>query len=184
MVQGYNIAYIPSRNQEHFIQVAQELAATAHPETYCLGPSSFPHISLCHFVMDSESIEGIWRQISNLSLPPLTLSFATRRSKSYANHPRWGGVCWISLMPDHLDELTRIHLEIAAIIKKPLNAAFKDYDPHLTLFNSCNEKACELFNKSPQVLPPLNEQFVVALGLLDEVGQITKILTSTNKLSL
>lgn len=126
--------------------------------------------------MDSDSIESIWRQICNLPLPPLTLSFATRRSKSYANHPQWGGVCWVSLMPDHLRELYLIHLEVAAIIKKPLNAAFKDYDPHLTLLNSCNEEACSSFNESPQVSPPLKEQFTVALGLIDEVGQITKIL--------
>ncbi len=86
-------------------------------------------------------------------------------------------------MPDHLDELTRIHLEVAAIIKKPLNASFKDYDPHLTLFNSCNEEACSVFNELPQVSPLLKEQFIVALGLIDRVGQITKILTSTQDIS-
>jgi hypothetical protein len=104
-----------------------------------------------------------------------------KRSKLYTGHSKWGGVCWISLIPDHIAQLTEIHLEMTKIIKNPLNAAFSDYDPHLTLFNSHAETVCVHFNHAPQVNPPLEDAFNIALGLIDDVGQITKILFCNNK---
>ena len=131
--------------------------------------------------MESNKIEEIWNRVSALELPELHLTFGEKRSKLYAAHPKWGGVCWVSLMPDHIEQLTEIYLEIAKIIKTPLNAAFSDYDPHLTLFNSHAETACAHSNDVPQVNPPMEGEFNIALGLIDDVGQVTEILFYNNE---
>jgi len=176
LLQKYNIALIPSRNPEQFIQHAEELLQNAPSDKYRLGIGSIPHVSLCHFEIESNKIEDIWSMVSALELPEIQLSFGEKRSKSYTGHPKWGGVCWVSLIPAHIERLTEIHLEIAKIIKIPLNAAFSEYDPHLTLFNSHAEELYAHLNNLPQVVPPLEEEFNVALGLIDEVGQLTEIL--------
>lgn len=181
MLQKYNIAFIPSRNPEQFIQYAEELSQAAPSDKYLLGVGSMPHVSLCHFEIESNKIEDIWGMVSALELPELHLTFEEKRSKSYAGHPKWGGVCWVSLIPDYMDRLNEIHLEIAKIIKTPLNAAFSEYDPHMTLFNSHAEKSCALLNYAPRLELPLEEEFGVALGLIDDVGQLTEILFCNNE---
>ncbi len=180
MLQKYNIAFIPSSNLEQFIQYAKELSQAASSDKYLLGAESIPHVSLCHFEIASNKIEEVWGMVSALELPQLHLTFREKRSKSHTNHLKWGDICWVSLIPDHIERLTEIHFEIAKIIKKPLNTAFSKYDPHLTLFNSHAEASCALLNHVPQVDPPLEEKFNVALGLIDDVGQVTKILFYNN----
>lgn len=73
-----------------------------------------------------------------------------------------------------------IDLEIAGLIKTPLNAAFADYDPYMALFNSLGEDPYDHLNQAPQVIPPLRDEFSIALGALDDVGQITEILFDKN----
>lgn len=181
LLQRYNIAFVPSREPQQFIQYAEELSQAAPSDKYRLGVGSIPHVSLCHFEIEDNKIEDIWDMVDALGLPMLHLTFEEKRSKLYTGHPKWGGVCWISLIPDHIVQLTEIHLEITKIIKNPLNAAFSDYDPHLTLFNSHAETACVHFNQAPQVTPSLEDMFSIALGLIDDVGQITKILFCNHK---
>ncbi len=135
MLQKYNIAFIPSKNKKQFIHYAEALSQDIPSDKYRLGETSIPHVSLCHFEIESNKIVEIWNKIRALELPDIHLLFGEKRSKSYLGHPKWGEVCWVSLIPDHLKDLLKIHLEVAQIIKTPLNAAFSDYDPHLTLFN-------------------------------------------------
>jgi hypothetical protein len=177
VLQKYNIAFIPSKNPQQFIQCAEILSQDAPSDTYQLGVRSIPHVSLCHFEMEPSKIEEIWNRVSSLKYPELHLTFGSKRSKLYTAHPKWGGVCWVSLIPDHIEYLTEIHLKIAAIIKTPLNAAYSDYDPHLTLFNSHAQTACAYFNNVPQMNPPLEDEFHIALGLIDDFGQVTEIIT-------
>jgi hypothetical protein len=179
MLQKYNIVFTPDQNLKQFIQYAEKLSQDIPPDKYLLGVNSIPHVSLCQFELESDRIEDVWGKVIALKPPALRMTFAERRSKSYPGHPKWGGVCWVSLMPDHIDQLTKIHLEIANIIKKPLNAAFSEYDPHLTLFNSLAEESCAFLNRMPKVDPPLAEDFNVALGLIDDLGQVTEILVKS-----
>ena len=181
MLHKYNLAFIPSKNPEQFIQYAAKLSQAAPSDKYLLGVASFPHVSLCHFEIESNQIEDIWKRVCALELPELHLTFDEKRSKSYTSHPQWDNVCWVSLIPDNIVTLTEIHLEIAKIIKTPLNAAFSEYDPHLTLFNSHAETACALLNHERRLDPPLEEKFSIALGLIDSVGQVTKILFCHNE---
>jgi hypothetical protein len=176
LIKRYNLAFIPTGNADQFIHYAAQLSQVAPADKYILGGASIPHVSLCHFAIDSQKIESVWEAVKELGLPKLHLIFKNRRSKIYPTHPTWGGICWISLIPDHIDKLTEIHLKVAAIIKAPLNAAFSEYDPHMTLFNSHAEKPCTQLNFQPQVDSTLEDEFMVALGLIDNVGQITKVL--------
>lgn len=73
-------------------------------------------------------------------------------------------------------------LQIANIVQKPLNAAFSDYDPHLTLFNCYDIKNCKHFNQNPQLNSPIEDVFEIALSNIDRIGQVTKILHTSGKL--
>lgn len=171
----FNIAYIPTANQTRFIELAKEQARIAQAATYCLGPSSLPHVSLCHFMAEEHHIPKIWAEIGALKLSMLNLRFESIRDKSYSDDSPYGGLSWISLMPNHLQELADVHLKIAKIIKHPLNHAYQDYDPHLTLLNSKNKAACLLLSGA-SIAPPIEDDFILALGTIDAVGQLTKIL--------
>ncbi len=173
----YNIALIPSQNQEQFIQYAQTLSSTAPAHTYHIGgKASIPHVSLCHFLAEPEQIDTIWTQVQGINRPKLHMTFDHHRSKSYSGRPKDIGLCWVSLMPDKLDQLKEHHLKIAKIIGQPLNASFGQYDPHMSLFNSRDEVACAEFNRHTQITPPFEDDFIVVLGYLDNVGQITEII--------
>lgn len=176
MIKKYNIAFVPKKNPRQFIDYAIALAKDVSFATYLLGEQCVPHISVCHFLAEENSIENIWQQVSALNISPMKLIFDTQRSKSYPGHPKWGGVSWVSLISDHLDILKAIHLKIAVIIKEPLNASFSDYDPHLTLFNSFNQTECFVFNKNFRLKEPLIDNFTIALGPIDNNGQLLSIV--------
>jgi hypothetical protein len=75
LLQRYNIAFVPSRNPQQFIQYAEELSQVAPSDKYKLGVKSIPHVSLCHFEIEDNKIEGIWDMVSVLDLPKLHLTF-------------------------------------------------------------------------------------------------------------
>lgn len=172
----YNIAYIPQKNQDKFIQYARDLSKLASAGNYLLGECSIPHVSLCHFAMEACDINAAWGKACAIQYPKIRLIFNTVTTNSRANHPKWGHVSWTSLRPNHRKDLTDMHLAVASIIKTPLNASFLQYEPHLTLFNAFSDTACNLPNVEAAVVPPFEEDFVLALGLIDEVGQVVQVL--------
>lgn len=177
----YNIAWVPSNDKGQFENFSAKISQQIRYEKYLLGDHSIPHVSICHFECDEHAVEEIWAKVKGLDLHKIDLTFGCIRSKSYPGHPKWGGVCWVSLMPDKLDQLIKVHLMIAQIIKVPLNAAFSDYDPHLTLLNSCDERKCNSLNETPQLKDKLTDDFSIALGEMDEEGQLLHIVYGTTK---
>lgn len=179
LLKKYNIAYIPFENPEIFVNYAQKLSQHIPCATYLLGEKSLPHVSLCHFEAEEDNIGNIWGQVITLNVEPMELVFDSLRSKSYSGHPKWGGVCWVSLISDKLAELKKIHLRIAHhIIVEPLNASFDAYDPHLTLLNSYVEQESSVLNDKLKLRSPLKDKFCVALGSIDDNGQLINILCS------
>lgn len=176
MKQKYNIALIPSENKEEFIDFAKQSAQNFPDGRYMLGEQSFPHVTLCHFEAYPDQIDKIWEQVQALDLPTTSLDFDTERHKSFPGHPKDGGVRWVSLISDKLDILKEMHLQVAQIIKKPLNGAYENYDPHMTLFNSRLEDVSIAINDHIELPTSLHAECVVALGKLDNVGQITEII--------
>lgn len=177
MLQGYNLAFMPINNSKIFTQLAHDTTIAIKPGDYLLGPASLPHVSICHFMMEETHIETIWKRVQELAIPTQSFTFSTRRSKIYLPDAyRDVTECSVSLIPNHKDVLMEIHLQIANIIQKPLNAAFADYDPHLTLFSSYDIKGCEQLNHTPDLRPPLEDTFAIALGTIDRIGQVTRVL--------
>lgn len=176
MIKKYNIAFVPIQKPSIFIDYAISLSHSIKPEKYLLGAQSLPHVSICHCEIGEHEVETIWHAVTKLSLPTISLTFNSIRCKSYSGHPKWGGVCWLSLVPDKIDLLKQIHLLIAQIIKVPLNSAFDDYDPHLTLLNSFDEEQCNRFIETPKLKTELTDDFSIVLGEIDEEGQLLNIL--------
>lgn len=177
MAKYYNIALIPINDRDQFIRYAHALSSTVSADTYHIGvDASIAHISLCHFTAEPEQIDAIWQQVQDLDWPTLHMTFDHHRSKSYPDNTIMVDICWVSLMPDHLEQLKERHLQVAKIIQHPLNASFEQYDPHMTLFNSLASTACADFNRHSDVTPSLKDDFKVALGFIDAVGQITELI--------
>lgn len=173
IIMFYNIAFIPN-NCQQFINYAHKSSFTDHSfaDKYLIGRgNSIPHISLSHFMCQKDKLDAIWQAVKNLMIPNLNISFEHQRCKTYSDGPYW-----ISLMPDHIEQLHQIHWSVANIIKHPLNSAFENYDPHMTLFNSFDHEACMTFNVQSQVTPVLTDEFRISLGTIDLVGQITGIV--------
>ena len=181
MLKGCNLAFLPQYNSKQFIQLANNTSIGIERGRYRLGAASLPHVSICHFILEEAHIESIWKQVQALAIPPVSLTFSTRKAKIYPPDSYCDVTqCGISLIPNNRDVLIKIHLQIANIIQKPLNAAFAHYDPHLTLFNSHDIEVCDRLNQAPALHSPLKDTFVIALGGIDRIGQITHVLfTST-----
>ena len=173
----YNIALIPTQKPDQFIHYAQQLSKTAPADKYHLNQTgSIPHVSLCHFFTERDNLDPIWQQVNALALPPLHLIFDHHLSKSFQGNPKYPNIVWVSLIPDQRDQLRQLHLIVAEIIKEPLNRAFEHYDPHMTLFNSRAKVACAKLNQHSQIIPAMEDDFVLALGPTDDVGQVVSIL--------
>lgn len=177
MLQRYNLAFMPLHHSRKFIQLAHDTALEIKPGHYLLGPTSLPHVSVCHFIIEETSVERIWEQVQALAVPRLSLTFSTQKIKIYPPDSYCDITqCGMSLIPNNRDTLMSIHLQITNIIQKPLNAAFSDYDPHLTLFNSYDIEGCNHFKSTPDLQTPIKDTFAIALGIIDHIGQVTHVL--------
>lgn len=171
----FNIALVPIKpHQAQFTNQATHGFSIKTAE-YLLGENSLPHISLCHFEAEEMDIANIVEKVKELAISTVHLTFSAQRSKTYPDHPLWGKWSWVSLIPNKLEQLKALHLQIAQIVK-PLNASFNDYDPHMTLFNSYDKERCNKLNESTCLSPALMGAFEIILGRLDAVGQITETL--------
>ena len=174
----FNIALVPLHNSEQFVAYAKTLSSTVKVSNYHIRTDvSIPHVSLSHFACEPNEIQAIWQKILALKLPVLHLSFAFRRNKIYPGKFKKESNSSVSLIPDHLETLKKWHLQVANIIQKPLNAAFDNYDPHMTLFNSKQNDVCSLFNQKSQLKQPLEDDFILSLGKIDRAGQIIEIVS-------
>ncbi|HVY53158.1 MAG TPA: 2'-5' RNA ligase family protein [Gammaproteobacteria bacterium] len=164
----YNIALIPTKKTTYFIELSSYFYEFAH--TYQLGEHSFPHVTLCHFEATDDSTSELWEEVSKINIKPILLRFTHLRYKIYGDAKHGSSdLYWVSLIPEQKTLLMELHLQIAQIIQKPLNLAFDQYDPHLTLCNSL-QKPNILWNNQ------IDDEFVLALGKSDTVGQLIKII--------
>jgi len=169
MKNRYNIALIPIKESESVIKCAHFLSNVA--DSYLLGKSSLPHVTLYQFQANESDIRSIWeRACSELSQTSIELTF-----KKFSCITFDQTIFWASLLPDNEDALMKMHRTIADIIKQPVKA---NYDPHMTLINTKDPSYENLVNKLSNIYIPIQDIFVLALGKSDEIGQLTKVIYS------
>ena len=80
---------------------------------------------------------------------------------------------WITLIPDHTEQLHHLHQHIAHKLALPPKQSF---DPHMTLCNTQIKAPHEKVTTSFIDYLPLTDQFVLALGVCDPIGQFTEVI--------
>lgn len=164
---NYNLALIPISKSDEVIKCANQFSKFA--DNYLLGKDSLPHITLYQFEADEKEIEDIWKRVkSNWKEKPIELEFKEFSCLSFD-----GVIFWASLLPNHCEKLHEMHQLIAQVLDKPIK---KNFDPHMTLFNTKNkayENDVDVIKKS---YIPISDTFVLSLGRSDDVGQLAKII--------
>ena len=147
-------------------------------DRYLLGKKSLPHLTLCQFQAEPREALQIWKQVdSTLEQKSIRLCFKELRCISFDDH-----MYWVSLLPVHNEDLIKMHLQVAHIVKNPTNKSFKNYDPHITLMNTKNKKYPTWVKKLSETYIPFEDTFVLGLGKSDSMGQFLEpILLSGNK---
>ena len=169
MKHRYNLALLPKHKSAEIITYAKQFASLA--DRYILGQYSLPHITLCHFLAEPPLLDGIWEEARRMVKPqPLTLTLDSLCGSRSAN------AFWIMLVTDQKDKLKEMHYAAANIIQKPLNRAYEDYFPHLSLINSQDKNYQAAISQASQSFQPFQDEFVLKLGRSDEAGQFTEIL--------
>lgn len=171
-VSKYNLALTPISHGDEVVHCANQLAMLA--DSYLLGKNSLPHITLYHFEAEENKINSIWKRVEDIWVEDLIqLQFEEFSCITFDKI-----LFWISLMPDKIDDLHRMHSLIARVLGKTIK---KDFDPHMTLINTKNKECkndVELLKKRYE---PINDTFVLSLGRSDDVGQITEIIFKSQK---
>jgi len=167
MEKKYNLALIPLSKSDEVIALAKKLAAFAGQ--YLLGEKSLPHVTLYQFYIEENEIDQVWKQIcmtwEEKSIELKLNKFSIKMSDEHA--------FWVSLLPNHGDDLYKMHVKIANSLQLPIKDTF---DPHMTLISSKNnvdKKEVEWVADSYQ---PIIDTFILSLGSSDENGQLTEII--------
>lgn len=170
----YNLALIPKTKQPSFIACAQQFQDDT--TDYLLGPQSIPHITLVQFRTDDDSVlEQIWHTASQ--------AFTSLEMPLMLTGPHWiddmkrEHFIWLQLMPHEPNDLHHIHMKLVAILNHysilPINRSLELYEPHLTLAHTAHSA---FINTLQAQHTEISDEFYLALGLSDEIGQFLKII--------
>ncbi len=164
-MQKYNLALIPASCGNEVIRYANQFAWLA--DKYLLGVNSLPHVTLYQF--EADKIEDVWKKAKSVwKENSILLNFYKFSCVSFDNY-----IFWTSLLPDHGDELLRMHRLIAEVLGKPVK---ENFEPHMTLFNTKNKDYEKEVNELKKSYQPIFDKFVLSLGKCDAIGQLTEII--------
>lgn len=163
----YNLILTPISKGNEIIKCANHFLRIA--DKYLLSEGSLPHVTLYQFEAKEDAIEDIWKRVKDAwKEEPIELEFKEFSCISFD-----GEIFWVSLLPNNNDKLHKMHDNIAQVLDMPIK---KNFDPHMTLFNSRNkdyEKHVDIIKSSYKLI---SDTFVLSLGNSDDVGQLTKII--------
>lgn len=169
MKNRYNIALLPLTVSDQVIQLADHIKFLA--DDYVLGKHSYPHVTIGQFMLEESRIEAIWQQVRHaVSTHQVDLIFKTVSCMVGNRHS------WVSLLPDACDTLITMHYIIGRLIRNPINKAFNDYEPHMTLINSINPVDQQVVEEHVKFALPIKDRFILTLGRSDSVGQYQDII--------
>jgi 2'-5' RNA ligase len=167
MKNRYNIALLPISKGDEFVNFAKNLYGIAGE--YKLGDASYPHVTLCQFTAEESEVEAIWKKVCESPIEQsieLTLKDFSCITIDNSN--------WVSLLPDNLDELMKMHCAVANLIESRVGRCFEKYDAHMTLINTTQKNYKDMVLSLPYV--PIQDVFILSLGRSDEIGQFKKVI--------
>jgi 2'-5' RNA ligase len=167
MKKRFNIAFLPKSKSTEFINIAKDFYDFAG--SYKINSHSLPHITLCQFMAEEDEAKELWLKVCDSPITnsiSLTLRDISRVAVDSSN--------WISILPDNLEALKKIHFVIANLIEGRIGRCFEEYDPHMTLFNFADEN----YKDKLEFLKceGIQDEFHLVLGRSDEVGQFVKVV--------
>ncbi len=167
MLKKYNIAFVPTSIQHTIIKYAQYFSEIA--DEYCLSDRALPHVTLCQFHAEEDELVNLWHLICKaIHKYSIYLEF-----KDISCITRDHIIHWVSLLPDQRLLLSKMHQVIAPIVDVPVKDV---YEPHMTLINTKNSGYQKKVNEFIKFYSPIADQFVLAIGDCDAVGQFTQII--------
>ncbi|MFJ1267110.1 2'-5' RNA ligase family protein [Legionella lytica] len=164
----YCVALLPIKNSDAFIALSQQISLE---KDYKLGINSIPHVTIAQFWFEENKLEKLWETvIERIQVTTVNLTFKKFSCLTFDNNNYW-----ISLLPTKIKELHELQHQLNSIIH--INS-LRPYDPHLTLLSTKDtnyiEKAQPILNKDIFI----SDDFVIAIGNCDELGQFTNIFSS------
>lgn len=178
MLQKYNLALLPLTITKKITELSHQLSELA--DTYLLGDTSLPHLTLYQFKYEESDLPQLWERICNAwHSQNIFLELKEISCISFDAHTYWA-----SLLPSQTSEIFEMHSQVATILGLPVK---KNFDPHVTLINTLNPNYTPIAYNiiSPHI--PLKDEFKLALGSRDIFGQFTSLIYSLdlpNNLSL
>lgn len=158
----YNIALAPSEKSQEIIELARLFSSIS--DSYLLGPSSLPHVTLYQFSADAETLD---RYISKIKASNIKRTLALRFDEfSCISFDQQ--VYWASLMPDKVAELNEMHECVADLIGHPVKS---NYDPHMTLMNTRQRDYELIVEVVRRDYVPICDKFKLTIGESDDIGQ-------------
>lgn len=167
MKHRYNVALIPRYKSNDLIALARNFYPLAGK--YKIGGNSQPHITLCQFMASETECESFWKQICESSIEhTITLSLIE------IDYCTTDSTNWIFLRPNKLESLMKMHCIVADIIDTRIGRCFEKFDAHMTLVNTDEENFPGKVKS--QHFEPIQDEFILTLGLTDDMGQYKKII--------
>jgi hypothetical protein len=164
-----NLALVPTTQGEAIVKFAKYFSHIA--DQYILGEYSLPHVTLYQFICEQDQLDGVWERVTaTLQKKSLSLAFDELSCVTFDHE-----IYWISLLPHFCDALITMHHLVADLIHEPVK---KNYDPHMTLINTKNTSYQTEVDKMVRFFVPIRDQFILALGKSDDIGQLTDVLFS------
>lgn len=168
-IKRYNFALLPTQRADAYIDVAQRYFKH-HAVGYLLGEHSLPHITVCQFHALESVLPALMDGIQGVHTSP-RVQLADLRFSNKPNTNLWGA----SLLVKRSHELLILQQAVVNLLAShgltPLNPVGDLYTPHMTL---AKVDAVDLKNFPKSIFEP--NQFALALGESDVLGQFTKVL--------
>ena len=167
MKKRYNLSLIPTSKSNEVIALAKKFSVIA--DKYILSNKSLPHVTLCQFQAEENTIDTIWdKACGALQNKSIDLQFNQFSCITFDNY-----IFCASLLPNNRDILYKMHVDIVNILQLSIN---KSFDPHMTLINSKNKEYEKEIALISHLYQPIVDTFTLSLGISDDIGQLTEII--------
>lgn len=168
-MQRYNLALLPLTLGPVALRLSKAFSQLS--DSYLLGAASYPHVTLCQFYAEENEVGAIWEK-ANQAFSEKLLCLHFKQATTFEHI----GKLWIQLIPKPEASLQKLHLLITEIVKLPLGLIRERYSPHLTLANIKKDQHEKALAQVAALRINFSDDFILALGSCDEMGQLTSIL--------